>query len=349
MKSLLLAISSLVFSFSALSTNSPQEAEPSSRLIESYTRAKALDRVPPKFPRRQAKLGQDGWVQLSFVIDEEGKVKDVIPLDHGGSKSFVKSAIRAVKQWQYSPAIVDGKPVEQCSNSVQLDFALARGAAVQRRFRVLFKQAEEAVENKDFDTLEMKIKEMDGLRSLNITELFWRNYLAILMFDAKGLSHNRYWAMNRTLRSLKVISGDDHDNIKRYLLQEKFIYETENALFANALTSYNRMNKEFPEYAKTFTPYSQQVKDLIATDEPIYVKAYKNKGGNWHHKLVRNQFAVTDLEGEINKLEVRCDKKRSIFTFDINSSWTIPESWGQCSVFLDTEAKTKFTFVEMNS
>ena len=44
--------------------------------ISAFTPAAPLERVDPKYPSSAARKGREGWVRLSYVIDEEGRVKD---------------------------------------------------------------------------------------------------------------------------------------------------------------------------------------------------------------------------------------------------------------------------------
>ena len=38
------------------------------------TRAEVIKQTPPKYPRGSKKRGQEGWVMLSFMIRENGRV-----------------------------------------------------------------------------------------------------------------------------------------------------------------------------------------------------------------------------------------------------------------------------------
>jgi TonB family protein len=125
MKSSLFALSL----FSSFLTATPESLS-SVELVETVIPATALERQPPKFPVDAARNGNEGWVKLSFVVDENGAVVDPIIEDSSGIRDFEKASMRAIKKWQYSPAMRDGKNIEQCRNSVQLDFALDRGVKV---------------------------------------------------------------------------------------------------------------------------------------------------------------------------------------------------------------------------
>jgi TonB family protein len=76
------------------------------------------------FPIKAARRNQEGWVRFTYVITEEGKVIDPVVTDSSGERSFEKEALRAIKKWKFKPATQDGKPIQQCEQSVQFDFKL---------------------------------------------------------------------------------------------------------------------------------------------------------------------------------------------------------------------------------
>lgn len=86
--------------------------------------ATPIFRMDPKYPVEAARDGREGWVRLSFTINEVGGVEDIKVLDAKPRRIFDRSAKRALARWKYKPKIVDGKPVKQPGMTVQLDFKL---------------------------------------------------------------------------------------------------------------------------------------------------------------------------------------------------------------------------------
>jgi TonB family protein len=66
--------------------------------------------VPAVYPPDAEKAGITGAVTLSIVINEKGVVGAVKILDPGPHPGFAPAAEAAVKQFQFSPAIIGGKP-----------------------------------------------------------------------------------------------------------------------------------------------------------------------------------------------------------------------------------------------
>jgi protein TonB len=89
--------------------------------------ATPIVRIEPKYPAQAARDGREGWVQLSFTIDELGGVTDIKVLAAEPKRLFDREAKRALRKWKYRPKVVDGKPQRQSGMQVQLEFNLDQG------------------------------------------------------------------------------------------------------------------------------------------------------------------------------------------------------------------------------
>ncbi|TRX54970.1 energy transducer TonB [Thalassomonas sp. M1454] len=84
-----------------------------------------LFRIAPTYPINAARNHKEGWVQLSFNIDENGMVREPKVLK-SSSKIFRKSSLNALKQWRYAPKFENGKAVEATGLTVQLDYKMGK-------------------------------------------------------------------------------------------------------------------------------------------------------------------------------------------------------------------------------
>lgn len=82
-----------------------------------------LVRIAPRYPRKAAMAGTEGWVKLSFTVTKDGSVKDVEVLEAEPKRVFDRAAKQAILKWKFKPKVVDGQPVER--QAVQtIDFKL---------------------------------------------------------------------------------------------------------------------------------------------------------------------------------------------------------------------------------
>jgi len=93
----------------AASRETAAATEPASTGV---TRDAVLTRqVNPRYPTQAQRSGTEGWVEVDFKVDTEGRVRDAKVTQAQPRHVFDRSALEAVNRWQFQPAMRDGKPV----------------------------------------------------------------------------------------------------------------------------------------------------------------------------------------------------------------------------------------------
>jgi TonB family protein len=69
--------------------------------------------ISPTYPDDALRAGTEGWVDLTFTVDAEGKVTDVQVVNSQPKNVFDHAAVSAMKRARYEPVQVDGQPVAQ--------------------------------------------------------------------------------------------------------------------------------------------------------------------------------------------------------------------------------------------
>ncbi|MBU2871325.1 energy transducer TonB [Colwellia sp. E2M01] len=86
--------------------------------------ATPIVRIEPKYPMDAARDGKEGYVVLSFSINEIGGVEDVEVIEAQPKRVFDKEARRALRKWKYKPKVEEGKALRQTGLTVRLDFKM---------------------------------------------------------------------------------------------------------------------------------------------------------------------------------------------------------------------------------
>lgn len=68
-------------------------------------------RIPPRYPPAARRLGEEGTVVLRVELDEQGKVTATRVSSSSGFGRLDDAALAAVRTWQCTPAMREGKPV----------------------------------------------------------------------------------------------------------------------------------------------------------------------------------------------------------------------------------------------
>lgn len=137
--------------------------------------------VIPPYPATESIKGQEGCVVRSYVVTPDGRVADPIVENSSGQAGFERAALKAAAATRYSPATVDGKPVEQCATRVRCQFAIEgmpRGAT--SRFRSNFKDIRALINAGTLDQAESRI---DETLKTGTSNLYETSRLLLLRYD----------------------------------------------------------------------------------------------------------------------------------------------------------------------
>jgi protein TonB len=77
---------------------------------QGVVEAKLVRKIDPVYPVQARKEGLTGSVVLDAIIGQDGSVKGVKVIE--GQPTLSASAASAVRQWKFSPAILNGKAIE---------------------------------------------------------------------------------------------------------------------------------------------------------------------------------------------------------------------------------------------
>ncbi len=81
--------------------------------------------IQPRYPRKAAMEGIEGWVKFKFTISPDGTPVDVELIDANPRRIFERAARRAIYKWKFKPKVVDGKAMEQHNMVYTMQFQLA--------------------------------------------------------------------------------------------------------------------------------------------------------------------------------------------------------------------------------
>lgn len=83
-----------------------------------------LFRIDPNYPRKAARAGKEGWVKIEFTITEHGTVIDPVVVEARPRRTFNRSALMAIRKWQFKPKHTNGKAVSRKASQI-IEFNLA--------------------------------------------------------------------------------------------------------------------------------------------------------------------------------------------------------------------------------
>ncbi|WP_394694271.1 energy transducer TonB [Hyphobacterium sp.] len=82
-------------------------------------------RLPPRYPADAAAGGLEGTVLLRYTVSVEGRATDIETIFSVPNTIFADASEAVLRRWRFTPAMVDGEPVERPGKYVQFDFQLS--------------------------------------------------------------------------------------------------------------------------------------------------------------------------------------------------------------------------------
>ena len=82
--------------------------------------AELIKTAPPDYPPEAYRAHQQGWVEVAFTVDAEGRVTDAKVTGSEPTRVFNSAALSAVRRWTFKPRMENGKAVpEQVTRRIQ--------------------------------------------------------------------------------------------------------------------------------------------------------------------------------------------------------------------------------------
>ncbi len=72
-----------------------------------------IEFAAPVYPDDALAAGIEGWVDVEYVVDREGRPRDIVVVDSRPGRRFVDAAIDAVESHRYEPFLLDGRVYER--------------------------------------------------------------------------------------------------------------------------------------------------------------------------------------------------------------------------------------------
>jgi len=66
----------------------------------------------------------------------------------------------------------------------------------------------------------------------------------------------------------------------------------------------------------------------------------------WSHALTSRTFTLANVQGRIRDLHVDCDRAAATLPYSADAEWTIPDSWGMCTLQVSAKRGTTFALYE---
>ena len=321
----------------------PEATRPESAPIELFTSPHPKKIDMQSFPLDQ--LGNEGWVELAFMVDTSGKPFEVTVVRSTGNPTFEKIATKSMERSTFEPGKLNGTPVESGYEMKYL-FADDRRQAspgANPPFVKTYKALIAAV-NRD-----NRAAADDAMQKLKITNLYEDAYFGFATYHYAA----KYGDEGQQLEGLRrAIAREDN---ARFLPRDLFRFalftcmqlEVKDRQYAEAIATWKRLEKTGVD--KKLAPrLRQQIAKLeeIRSDHSAYTVLGSISDRNWYLHLFKRHFQAQVSEGYISEVRLRCDTRYLFFPFDAGLQYEISSKDGQCSIELLGVPGTQFELIQ---
>jgi len=323
-------------------------------IIGSFQSAAQGNELTPPVPVTQELLdltkvgssdpGFEGWVMVRFSVLADGTTADVRVVDSMPPRLSTGDAVAVVKGWKFTPAVSDGKPVDWHNNLVLVSYDIEEiPLEPSLVFSGAYLEVEEYLNREKYEQAKSRNVKMlkDSTRRLYEIGLA-QTQLAMIELKLADY-HAAYTAITRaTLSEVDQLTPKD---LKVALLY-RFAIEVQLGRYMEALQTFERRQalEPLPDDNDAIK-HSRAITEALGGDDALAVKARIDEDP-WTYQLVRRVFTIADLDGQIEAIEVECNRRKTVLKFQDNAEWKLPESWGECTLFIDGKRGTTFTVYE---
>jgi len=312
--------------------------------------AKQVERTAPNYPRQELRKGNQAWVHVAYCVDESGATQNVTVLDSVGSPRFGKAAVDTVRRWRFEPALIDGKPSWQSRNQTFITFAIEQGnTGASKKFAREFRRMGDLIDQEKLEEADELFRRVYETYDLSLYELAKLWAQRVRYEGKRGDMYKLDMALHRATAS----DGEwiDHKSYVRFL-KLRVQVEVNLGQYHAARRAFTKLTKAAGEDAEevlALQPTIDKLRDMIDSDNILKISAEVRSRGecnncndSWHFTPVRSDFSFTNIAGNLESVEMRCDHKRFESAVSDLVEWHIPEGWGTCNVQVYGEPGTTF-------
>ncbi|HZF31514.1 MAG TPA: energy transducer TonB [Gammaproteobacteria bacterium] len=340
-----------------------QEPTPPPTLGEVYIPAEAILRKAPNYPGRALGVGREGWAKVSFIISEEGEV--IAPMIEDSSHpDFDEPTLQAIEKWRYKPATLDGKPVEQSMVQTIIRYQLeggggaGTGAGATTKFIKKYREIYDLIVAKNLAEADPLLQALEE-GQLNFYEQAWLWWMKYVYLDATGTA-----APSALEQALRKALGSSENAFDDYLqpdvyvqaFQRLFVVRARSGDVSGAVMAYEQLkasqtakkSKHYAEVIASLEPIHSELMGVVKGPEILRQAARVEENDYWVHRMLRRSFAIGDVQsGKLDVVDVRCTRhNRRFASLPRDAVLKIPDSWGDCGVYIKGDVGTTFAFEE---
>jgi TonB family protein len=302
------------------------------------------DMKEPVYPRGRQTQGREGWVQLNFMIDPQGKPYEVAVTDSTGDEQFERSAVRAVERSTFAPASLNGQPIDAAYN-LKIKFSLVDGRSGARpEFVADYQVLTNAIESDDRDGATQALAEVEV-----------QNLYEDAFYNLARYNYYARWGEPRAQREA-LAAAVAHEQEEGYLPVDVFVWALRSLLslqvqaqdYGGALDTWRTLAQQTlePDVRARLERAVAEIRALRDDDRAYAVQGALGDETSWFFRLLKDRFQVDQVQGDVAQIKLRCERKYVLFQHQEDVIYTISDSYGDCRMEVVGKRGTTFRLIQ---
>ena len=265
-----------------------------------------------------------------------------------GAGSFQRAAIGALRNSTFEPAHLNGRPVD-AGYAMYYWFGLeGEGGGVRRGFLQLSRALMSAIERGDRSLADRELSALESRGQFNLHEDAYLHVAKFRYYARWGDAHQQLDALDR------AVSQDfqDHrlpEELYVALQLQRFWLLVRTQDYERAASTFETLGRYELEASvqSALEATMENLRALRHDDRAYAVTGLLEERASWFYHLFKDEFAVTDVQGEITEVKLRCPESYVFFRFDPDMEYRVSNKRGHCHLELVGNPGTTFKLVQM--
>ncbi len=308
---------------------------------------RSLTSPMPAAPVNARNVPVEGFVTVRYSVLADGKVVDVRAIGAMPPSIDPAPTVAAVSGWTFLPGTRNGQAIDWHNNETVVVFRSTAGAESDNTaFRDGFAAIEAmlAAETVDYAAA---LAASESLLSEHATRLddigLAMVQSALIQIGAGSLNSALLRLRMATDPRVPMLSGTE----LRPALELRMRLEGQLGRIGDGLQSYGRLVKGLgpngadPELASL----GDQLRLKADSPDLLEVRG-RIVGDTWRIEPSRPFFFIANVQGTLRTIVAECDTRRIELVFNPADDYGLPDTLGNCTIFVHGDRNTDFSFVE---
>lgn len=285
----------------------------------------------------------EGWVQLSMMIDPQGRPYEIAVVDSAGLKGFERAAIASISKSTFEPAR-SGTEAIHAGFDYRYWFAFQPSAKKPSgNFNTNYNKLQSAIKAGDRSEADYR------LRALDPQTIYEDSFRHLALYD-----YQRKWGTeSQQVRALRgAIAGEE---LSTYLPRKTYIWALDTLLtlevrrndFGAALGTWQKLSALAPkERLDALGPMMAEVDRVMKSPTPVRISAEIDRGTSWFTSLFRSRFRIDVQSGAVADLRLRCARGYVQFRYQPGMEYSVSAE-GPCGIEVVGDPQSRFDLIQL--